>query len=274
LGSGDDTFIWNPGDGSDTVDGQAGTDTLLFNGSNAGENVAISANGSHVLFTRDVGAITMNLNAIEHIEFNALGGADHVVVNDLSGTGVKEVDIDLSATGGGGDGQPDTVTVNGTAGKDHITVTSSGASIVVNGLPAQVAITGAEPGNDSLIINGGAGNDTIDASGLPAGTMSMTLAGGAGNDTLVGGGENDTFLFTSGEGGHDVIQGFQAHGASQQGDIVALAAFADHSFDQLVANNHIVQSGADVVVSDGTSVVATLQHIVLASLHANDFAFS
>ena len=33
LGAGDDTFIWNPGDGSDTVDGQAGNDTMVFNGS-------------------------------------------------------------------------------------------------------------------------------------------------------------------------------------------------------------------------------------------------
>jgi len=34
LGEGDDVFQWDPGDGSDTVEGQAGTDTLLFNGSN------------------------------------------------------------------------------------------------------------------------------------------------------------------------------------------------------------------------------------------------
>src|SRR5215204_436145 len=33
LGAGDDRFIWNPGDDNDTVEGQAGTDTLQFNGS-------------------------------------------------------------------------------------------------------------------------------------------------------------------------------------------------------------------------------------------------
>ena len=74
--------------------------------------------------------------------------------------------------------------------------------------------------------------------------------------------------------GHDVVVGLQAHGANRQGDVVALAGFADHSFDQLVADGHIVQSGADVVIPDGTNVVATLQHVALASLHANDFAFS
>ena len=33
LGAGDDIFIWDPGDGSDKVEGQAGVDTLDFNGS-------------------------------------------------------------------------------------------------------------------------------------------------------------------------------------------------------------------------------------------------
>ena len=48
LGAGDDTFVWNPGDGSDTVEGQAGTDTLQFNGANINENINISANGGRV----------------------------------------------------------------------------------------------------------------------------------------------------------------------------------------------------------------------------------
>jgi hypothetical protein len=73
LGSGDDTFVWNPGDGSDTVEGQAGVDTLLFNGANVAENVTISANGERALFTRNVANIAMDLNGIEHIQFNALG---------------------------------------------------------------------------------------------------------------------------------------------------------------------------------------------------------
>ena len=71
-GSGDDTFIWNPGDGSDTVDGQDGTDTLVFNGANVNENISITANHGRVKFTRDVGNVTMDLNGIEHIDFNAL----------------------------------------------------------------------------------------------------------------------------------------------------------------------------------------------------------
>ena len=89
LGAGDDVFVWNPGDGSDIVEGQAGTDTLLFNGANIAEKIDISANGGRVRFTRDVANITMDLNSVETIDFNALGGADNITVNDLSGTDVS-----------------------------------------------------------------------------------------------------------------------------------------------------------------------------------------
>ena len=101
---GDDTFVWNPGDGSDTVEGQDGTDTLLFNGANVNENIDITANRGRVRFTRDVANITMDLNGIEHIDFNALGGADNITVGDLTGTGVTQVAIDLAATPGSGVG--------------------------------------------------------------------------------------------------------------------------------------------------------------------------
>ena len=41
LGAGDDTFVWNPGDASDVVEGQDGTDTLVFNGANINEKIDI-----------------------------------------------------------------------------------------------------------------------------------------------------------------------------------------------------------------------------------------
>ena len=269
LGSGDDVFIWNPGDGSDVVDGGSGLDTLDFRGANIVENVTISANGSHATFFRDVANVTMDLDSVERVQFEALGGADNIVVNDLTGTGVKQVAIDLAGTLGGraGDGAADTVTVNGAGGNDQINVTASGTLVTVSGLPDQVTIDHAEGGDlgDHLVIKGGAGNDTINASALPAGTINLTLDGDAGNDT---------FVFNFGSNGHDLVQGFQAHGASSQGDLVALMGSSDHTFAQAVADGHIAQSGADVVISDGANVVATLQGISLASLHANDFLFS
>jgi Ca2+-binding RTX toxin-like protein len=205
LGAGDDTFVWNPGDGSDTVEGQGGNDRMIFNGANVNEQIGISANGSRVLFTRDVGNVTMDLNGIGEIDFNALGGSDTVTVNNLAGTGVKQVNIDLAGTPGGttGDGAVDTVVVNGTNAADQVNVAASNNAVTVNGLAAAVTVKNSEA-TDGLIINGLGGDDQISASTLPAGMVSLTLDGGAGNDTIIGSAGADRL---SGDDGNDFIDG-------------------------------------------------------------------
>ena len=85
-GAGLDTFIWNPGDGSDVIEGGTDADTLIFNGSAGAEIFAASADGSHLSFTRNLGNIVMDVNNVETLALNALGGADTVTVNDLTGT--------------------------------------------------------------------------------------------------------------------------------------------------------------------------------------------
>ncbi len=210
LGAGDDTFVWNPGDGSDTVDGQAGNDTLLFNGANVAENISLSANGSHALLTRDVGNVTMDLKSMETVDVNALGGADTITVNDLSKTDVKNVNIDLGANGGGGDGAVDTVVVNATDANDVITVVNNNGVVTVTGLAETVTIKNFEA-TDRLVINGLGGDDVITASGLSG--MSLTANGGDGNDVLIGSPGNDTLLGGAGDdvliggGGQDVLDG-------------------------------------------------------------------
>src|SRR5262245_36740596 len=204
LGAGDDTFVWNPGDGSDVVDGQDGNDTMLFNGANIAETIDVSANGGHARFTRDVANIVMDLDNVEQIQFNALGGADKITVNNLAATDVKQVSLNLAAAGGGDDGATDQVTVNGTNGNDQITVVGAGTSVSVTGLSARVDISGAGAG-DLLTINAGNGNDTINAAGLPAGVIGLTIDGGAGNDTIIGSQGKDTIL--GGDGSDTVLGG-------------------------------------------------------------------
>jgi Ca2+-binding RTX toxin-like protein len=200
MGAGDDTFVWNPGDDNDTIEGQAGRDTMLFNGANVAENIDISANGGRVRFFRDVANVTMDTNDLEVITFNALGGADAVVVNDLSGTDVTEVNLNL----GGGDGATDTVTVNGTAGDDVVVAEGDASRTRVLGLAATVIVTGAESTNDRLVINALAGDDVVESSGLSAQAIQLTASGGDGNDVLLGGAGNDILL---GNAGDDVLLG-------------------------------------------------------------------
>jgi Ca2+-binding RTX toxin-like protein len=216
MGAGNDTFQWDPGDGSDTVEGQAGHDTMLFNGANINELFDVSANGSRVRFTRNVGNIVMDLNEVESIDVNALGGADTVTVNDLSGTGVTDVNIDLASPAGSGtgDGAADTVIVNGTAAADNIRVATQGGGLAVTGLAARVNITAPEANLDKLFINGLGGDDTVDASRLRAGVIGLTLIGGTGADNLIGSQGDDTFVWNPGDGS-DVIEGRGGHDTLQ-----------------------------------------------------------
>jgi Ca2+-binding RTX toxin-like protein len=204
MGVGDDTFVWNPGDDNDTLEGQAGFDRMLFNGANVAENISIAANGGRVLFFRDVANVTMDLNDVEAVDFNALGGADTIVVNDLSGTDLVEVNTNLAAVGGGGDAQPDTVIVNGTNGDDTILLFGDASGTAVLGLAAQVNITAAEAANDRLVINALAGDDVVEGSGLAAGAIQLTANGGDDNDVLIGGAGNDVLI---GGDGDDVLIG-------------------------------------------------------------------
>ena len=206
LGTGHDTFVWDPGDGSDTVEGQTGRDTLRFNGSNGNERFDVSPNGERLRFFRDLGNITMDTNDVETVDLRALGGADTVTVNDLTGTDVRNVKTDLAAVldGTTGDGQPDQVIVNGTNVKDAIAIAGRNGAASVAGLTARVDVTNAEPANDTLTVNALAGNDVVDAFGLRASSIALTLDGGEGNDVLRGGSGNDSLF---GREGNDVLRG-------------------------------------------------------------------
>ncbi len=204
MGAGDDTFQWDPGDGNDVIEGQNGTDAMLFNGANVNENMDVSANGGRVRFTRNVANIVMDLNDVESIVAKTFGGADNFVVNDVSGTDLVNVAPDLAANGGGDDAAPDNVIVNATNGDDVVTVTGTGPSAQVSGLAARVSIAGAVAGSDRLTVNGLTGSDVADASGLAANSILLTLSGGDGDDILLGGSGNDVLL---GGAGDDVLIG-------------------------------------------------------------------
>jgi hypothetical protein len=179
LGAGDDAFVWDPGDGSDTVEGQFGADTMRFNGAGIAERIGLSANGRRLRLFRDVGTVLMDTNGVERVDVNALGGPDLVAVDDLSGTDVKDVNIDLAGTLGGasGDGQADQVVVSATNGDDAIDVSGDASEVKVSGLAPTVAIFHPEVRNDRLEINTLAGTDRVDSSGLASGAIQLFVDG-------------------------------------------------------------------------------------------------
>jgi Ca2+-binding RTX toxin-like protein len=202
LGGGNDLFVWDPGDGSDIVEGQDGFDGLRFNGSAGAEIFAASSNGGRLLFTRNVGNIVMDTDDVELLDLNALGSTDTATVNDLAATDVVLVDVDLGVAGAG-DGAADAVTVNGTVGADVVSVSGAGGSVSLAMAAFSVALNNAEPANDTLTINTSSGVDLVNASALAATSVLLTINGGNDGDVLVGSAGNDT---VNGDAGNDVIQ--------------------------------------------------------------------
>jgi hypothetical protein len=163
MGSGDDVFTWDPGDGSDVVEGQRGYDTMDFNGAPGPETFEMSANGPRLRFFRQPANILMDTDGVERVDIDALAGTDAVTVGDLSGTDVKNVYVDLAAALGGtaGDATADSVVVDGTAGDDDIDIRPRSGRVVVDGLAAKVVIAAPEAANDTLTVNARGGEDTI-----------------------------------------------------------------------------------------------------------------
>lgn len=136
----------------------------------------------------------MDVSGIERVSFaGSGGGVDRFNIGDLKGTGIAEVDIELRALDGAGDGASDTVSLTGLAAR-----------------------------NDHLDVH---------------------------------------------------VTGFEVHGGAPQGDVIQLVGFAEHTFIEAVAHQHIMQSGDDVLIADGTGLIVTLQGVSLTSLGASDFLF-
>ena len=270
LGAGDDTFRWDPGDGSDVIEGQDGADKMVFNGANINENIDISANGGRVRLFRNVAAITMDTNDVESFDINALGGADRLTVDDLSGTDLTTVNANLAGNGGGDDGAADEVVVNATQGDDVVSVTGETRTATATGLPATVALTGSGPGLDRLIVAARNGDDVVDASGVTTGATLLTLAGGDGDDVLIGGAGNDTITGDAGDdvliggGGTDVLDGGPG-GNVVLGSTALTSRAADAASADWVAT-HAGTVDGKTVLNLGSRTV-TLPQAQLAQLH-------
>ena len=209
LGEGDDVATVRLADGADTISGDGGVDRLAVPGTSADEVVEVRA-------TR-VGPATVA--GVETVEPAPGSGTDTVDVGDLTGSAIKTVAVDL----GGLDQRVDTVAVSGTPGADKIKVAPSGTGHVVTGLTATVTIDTTDPGQ-KVVVDGGEGDDEIDASTMTKDKTQPFLFGGPGKDFLLGSpgqdvitggtgvdvalllGGLDTFTWAAGDG-NDIVEG-------------------------------------------------------------------
>src|SRR4029450_4021346 len=128
--------------------------------------------------SRDIGNVTMDTAGVEQIDFEALAGSDLVTVNDLTGTDLFKLQLDLAgAAPGGGDGEPDRVVLNGTNGDDAIRVFGDAQGVNVKGLAPFVEILHPEGANDRLEGKTLEGQDTVDSGGLAGGSMQLVWGG-------------------------------------------------------------------------------------------------
>ena len=207
LGSGNDRFQWDPGDGSDTVEGEGGTDALDFNGSNIGELIDVTANGSRVRLTRNVASIAMDLDALESIKVRALGGADEISVGDLTGTGLRVTDVDLRAFDGAGDAADDKVIARGTDAADRFNVVPAGGKVRLDGPASDVEVTSAEAQDHARVAALGEA-DTITSDSHVPGPGQVDIDGGDGADRATTKGTDGDDEIGIARNGTDVVATF------------------------------------------------------------------
>jgi Ca2+-binding RTX toxin-like protein len=163
--AGNDTIIWNGGDDNDRNDGGEGDDTSQVNGATADETFTVKPGApGHVVFDRtstNPQAFTVDMTTTERLRLLMNDGSDSMVATGV----IAPFKLDIDAGGGNdtidsGDGAD---TLEGGEGNDSITPDDNPASTL------DVARGGA--GNDTITWNGGDDDDVND--------------GGDGSDTSV-----------------------------------------------------------------------------------------
>src|SRR5262249_10996530 len=147
---GNDRMIWNPGDGTDLLEGGDGDDTAEVNGGNASEVFTITPNGTRVRFDRTTPApFTLDIGTTEHLVINANGGDDVITASN----GLSSL-IQLTIDGGTGN---DTIT--GGDGNDTL-LGGDGNDVITGGRGSDNAQLGT--GDDIFIWNPGDGSDVVE----------------------------------------------------------------------------------------------------------------
>jgi Ca2+-binding RTX toxin-like protein len=176
--AGNDTMVWNPGDGDDVNEGGDGSDTAEVNGGGKEQfEVAPSATAGRVAFDRVqpdptfAAPFSVDIGTSERLDLNA-GAADDIV-NTAGGALGLAVDIDGgdgNDTLDGGDG-PDLI--SGGIGDDRITGDNNAAGTR--------DVSRGDAGNDTMVWNPGDGDDVNEGGD---GTDTVEVNGGGGGEVF------------------------------------------------------------------------------------------
>jgi hypothetical protein len=195
--NGNDVFTWHAGDGPITLDGQAGTNILEVDGSgNADSFTGGTGAGGHLSIQANGTAI--DAASIAELNLETGGGADTATFNDLSGTSLQAVAVNLFSEASTPDGALDTFTLNGASGPKTVNINEAQASgtvtSTINGQTTTTSasgtvtqVTGLGPAflvanpEDKLVVQPGDGDTTVNvATTTQAGELDIN--GGIGTD--------------------------------------------------------------------------------------------
>ncbi len=260
-GAGDDVYVFNRGDGKDTIDDAGsraagatlaqGGDRIRLGRGIAVEDIILKRDGNDlVIYIRDPDSPNQPLSQFANtlrirnwastsrrIEWLQFADGFHLKLSEFGNT---VLGVDLSAPGGANtpvidnlmgtaaadwmDGGAGNDRLYGRAGNDWLF--GRAGDDTLNGGTGNDILVG-DDGNDTL--NGGAGNDIL-SGGVGRDTLNGdagndTLIGGVGNDNLYGGAGDDVYVFNRGDG-KDTIDdaGSRAAGTTpaQGGDRIRL----------------------------------------------------
>ena len=183
TGKGNDTITG--GGGNDTITSGSGDDLIIYNVADGGRETVDGGSGTDTQIVSNLGGSseTFNINPIDpsHLGINIEPGANVAVPAtlanwEISDTNVEEIGLHLGGAG-------DTVIVSGNL---------NGTGVLTS----------------TVTIDGGAGDDTIDASGIdPAYPVDVVFTGGGGTDSFVGGPGADTIKYNVADGGQETVTG-------------------------------------------------------------------
>ena len=197
-GSGNDIYIYNLGDGFDTISDSSGTDKIKFGEGITFEDLSFENSGNNLI-------IYVNGDKTQGLQLNNYFYGSNYTIEILEfadGSTVNLTQIGLTFQQ-----QDNSETITGTAYDDVIY--ANGGNDTVN----------AGSGNDA--IYGGIGNDTLNGQG-----GNDTFVGGKGNDSLDGGSGDDTYIYNLGDG-YDIISDSSGNDKIKFGEGIS---FADLKF--------------------------------------------